>query len=80
MMLWLSHRKRQVAAALDSRAMAGDSFQATACFFLSLTVLGGIGLNALFGWWWADPAAALLMTIPLGIESRKSWRGDPCNH
>ncbi|MCA1819812.1 MAG: cation transporter [Halobacteriales archaeon] len=76
MMLWLGQRKRQVAAALQSRAMAGDAFQATACLYLSAIAVGGIALNALFGWWWADPAAALLMLLPIGEEAWKSWRGE----
>jgi divalent metal cation (Fe/Co/Zn/Cd) transporter len=76
MMQWLGRRKRQVAHALGSRAMAGDAFQATACFYLSAIVLAGIGLNALLGWWWADPVAALLMVAPLGQEAWKSWRGE----
>jgi divalent metal cation (Fe/Co/Zn/Cd) transporter len=75
MMQWLGRRKREVAHALGSRAMAGDAFQATACFYLSAIVLVGIGLNALLGWWWADPAAALVMVVPLGQEAVKSWRG-----
>jgi divalent metal cation (Fe/Co/Zn/Cd) transporter len=78
MMQWLGRRKREVAHALGSRAMAGDAFQATACFYLSAIVLVGTGLNALLGWWWADPAAALLMVVPLLQESRKSWQGDDC--
>lgn len=57
-MLWLARAKRQAAAALKSRALEADAFQTTACWWLSLATLGGIGLNAAFGWWWADPVAA----------------------
>jgi divalent metal cation (Fe/Co/Zn/Cd) transporter len=38
----------------------------------------GIGANALFGWWWADPAAALLIATAAVREGREAWRGDPC--
>ncbi|HVL90788.1 MAG TPA: cation transporter [Actinomycetota bacterium] len=77
-MLWLARAKRAVAAALGSRAMQADAFQTTACWWLSLTVLGGIALNAAFGWWWADPGAALVMTAFIGAEARAAWRGDDC--
>lgn len=61
-MWWLACEKRRAAKALGSRALEADSFQTTACWWLSLTTLIGIGLNAALGWWWADPAAALAMT------------------
>lgn len=77
-MLWLARAKRAVAAGLGSRAMAADAFQTTACWWLSLTVLGGIALNAAFGWWWADPGAALVMTGFIAAEARAAWRGDDC--
>ena len=77
-MLWLARAKREAAHALGSRALAADAFQTTACWWLSIVVLGGIGLNALFGWWWADPLAALGMTWFLVREGREAWRGDDC--
>lgn len=77
-MWWLARAKRRTALSLGSRAMEADAFQTTACWWLSLIVLGGIGLNALFGWWWADPAAALGMTYFLVREAREAWRGEEC--
>jgi divalent metal cation (Fe/Co/Zn/Cd) transporter len=77
-MMWLARAKRRVAADLGSRAMAADSFQTTACWWLSLITLVGIGLNAAAGWWWADPVAALGMTYFLVAEGREAWRGDDC--
>jgi divalent metal cation (Fe/Co/Zn/Cd) transporter len=77
-MFWLSKSKREAAHALGSRALEADSFQTTACWWLSLIVLVGTGLNALFGWWWADPIAALGMTYFLVKEGRQAWRGDDC--
>jgi hypothetical protein len=35
-----------------------------------------IGTNALFGWWWADPLAALGMTVFVGREALEAWRGE----
>lgn len=77
-MLWLARAKRAAAHALGSRALEADAFQTTACWWLSIIVLGGIGLNALLGWWWADPLAALGMTWFLVSEGREAWRGDDC--
>jgi divalent metal cation (Fe/Co/Zn/Cd) transporter len=77
-MMGLARAKRRAARALDSRALAADSFQTTACWWLSIVSLGGVGLNALFGWWWADPVAALGMVVLLGREARGAWKGDDC--
>jgi divalent metal cation (Fe/Co/Zn/Cd) transporter len=77
-MLWLSRAKRRAAAALNSRALAADAFQTTACFWLSIAALGGLGLNALWGWWWADPAAALAMAALIAREGTEAWRGEEC--
>ena len=78
-MLWLARAKRQAAAGLGSRALEADAFQTTACFWLSVIALAGIGLNAALGWWWADPAAALGMTPLLVREGSEAWRGEDCN-
>lgn len=77
-MLWLARAKRRTANELGSKALAADAFQTTACFWLSLITLAGIGLNALLGWWWADPLAALGMTWFLVSEGREAWRGEDC--
>jgi divalent metal cation (Fe/Co/Zn/Cd) transporter len=65
-----------VGKALGSRAMTADAFQTDACFWLSLFLLVGIGANALFGFWWADPLAALGMTAFILREAREAWEGD----
>ena len=77
-MWWLAQAKRRAAASLQSRALEADAFQTTACWWLSLVALAGLGLNALFGWWWADPVAALGMTVLLVREGREAWRGEEC--
>ncbi|MBW2732527.1 MAG: cation transporter [Deltaproteobacteria bacterium] len=77
-MWWLARAKRKTARALESRALEADSFQTTACFWLSLTTLAGIALNATLGWWWADPVAALAMTFFLFKEGREAWKGEDC--
>ena len=75
-MWWLARQKRRVGTALGSRAMTADAFQTDACFWLSLFLLVGIGANALLGWWWADPLAALGMTVFIGREALEAWRGE----
>lgn len=76
-MWWLARAKRRIGIALGSRAMTADAFQTTACFWLSVFLLLGIGANAALGLWWADPAAALAMTVFIGREAAEAWRGDP---
>ena len=78
-MQWLARAKRRAAARLSSRALEADAFQTTACVWLSIIVLVGVGLNAVFGWWWADPVAALGMTWFIGKEGREGWHGEDCS-
>jgi len=75
-MLWLARAKRRAAADLGSRALAADAEQTQACWYLSVVVLAGIGLNALFGWWWADPVAALGVSVILLREGWEAWSGE----
>lgn len=75
-MWWLARAKRRTAIALGSRAMQADAFQTTACWWLSLTVLAGVGLNTAFGLWWADPVAALIIPVFLLREAREAWEGE----
>lgn len=77
-MWWLARAKFRTARALGSRSLEADSFQTTACWWLSLIVLGGIGLNGLLGWWWADPVAAIGMTYFIVREGREAWEGEEC--
>jgi divalent metal cation (Fe/Co/Zn/Cd) transporter len=75
-MLWLARAKRRAAAELGSRALAADAEQTQACWYLSVIVLAGIGLNALFGFWWADPVAALGVVVLLVREGWEAWGGE----
>lgn len=73
----LARAKRNVARELNSSAMKADSRQTDLCAYLSAILLGGLTLNAIFGWWWADPVAALIM-VPIiakeGIEGLRVSR------
>ena len=74
----LARAKRRVAARIQSKALQADSRQTDICAYLSAILLGGLLLNALFGWWWADPVAALIMTPIIAREGREAWRGETC--
>ncbi|NJD18813.1 MAG: hypothetical protein FIA95_05970 [Gemmatimonadetes bacterium] len=78
-MPWLARQKRHVAADLGSRALVADSRQTDLCAYLSAILLGGLLLNALLGWWWADPVAALAMAPIIANEGREAWRGEACD-
>lgn len=79
LMPMLARAKRNVAQQLHSNAMLADSRQTDICAYLSAIVLGGLGLNALFGWWWADPVAALIMVPIIAKEGIDSLRGEACD-
>jgi divalent metal cation (Fe/Co/Zn/Cd) transporter len=74
----LSRAKRRVGTALGSAAMHADAKQTDFCAYLSAILLGGLLLNALFGWWWADPVAALIMAPVIGKEGIETIRGRTC--
>jgi divalent metal cation (Fe/Co/Zn/Cd) transporter len=74
----LARAKRRVASAIRSRALVADSRQTDLCAVLSAILLGGLGLNALLGWWWADPLAALAMVPLIALEGRKAWQQKHC--
>lgn len=74
----LSRAKRKVATDIGSRAMRADSKQTDLCAYLSAITLAGVGLNALFGWWWADPVAGLMMVPIIAKEGIEALRGETC--
>ncbi len=74
----LAGAKRRVAAGIGSRAMMADSRQTDFCMYLSAILLGGLLVNALFGWWWADPVAALVMVPIIAKEGLESLKGKAC--
>jgi divalent metal cation (Fe/Co/Zn/Cd) transporter len=77
-MPYLAKAKRRVAAAIQSRAMEADSRQTDICTYLSAILLGGLLLNALLGWWWADPVAAIIMVPIIAKEGIEALRGGTC--
>ena len=74
----LARAKRRVAADIGSAAMKADSRQTDFCAYLSAILLCGLLLNALLGWWWADPVAALVMVPIIAGEGVRSLKGSHC--
>ncbi|MFL5906436.1 MAG: cation transporter [Solirubrobacterales bacterium] len=74
----LASAKTRVADRLGSAATRAEGRQNMLCAYLSAALLVGLGANALAGWWWADPATALLIAAVAVNEGREAWRGDAC--
>jgi divalent metal cation (Fe/Co/Zn/Cd) transporter len=74
----LARAKRSVGLRLGSSATVSEAAQNMICAYLSVALLAGLLLNAVLGWWWADPAAALVIAAVAGREGVESWRGDAC--
>jgi divalent metal cation (Fe/Co/Zn/Cd) transporter len=75
----LARAKRKLGRELSSSATVSEAGQNMICAYLSVALLVGLLLNAVAGWWWADPAAALVIATVAVNEGRESWRGDSCD-
>jgi cation diffusion facilitator family transporter len=75
--------KQRTGRQMGSRALVADAAETWVCSYLSLALLAGVGLYALFGWWWADPVGALAM-LPVilwqGWETLGEAREDENEH
>ncbi|MXZ92441.1 MAG: hypothetical protein F4W95_04310 [Chloroflexi bacterium] len=72
--------KMRIAARMQSRALRAEAIESLFCDLQDVAVLLGIGLNALMGWWWADPVAGLLL-MPFFIkEGWENFAGDEHGH
>ena len=74
----LATAKARLAEGLGSSATRSESRQTMLCAYLSAGLLLGLGLNALLGWWWADPITALGIAVVAAKEGRNAWRGEAC--
>ena len=74
----LALAKQRVGRALGSTATVQEGAQNLVCAYLSIALLAGLLANSVAGWWWADPAAALVIAGVALREGRESWRGDDC--
>ena len=75
----LARAKRRVAQRIKSAALAADSRQTALCAYLSAILLVGLALNHLFGWWWSDPLAGLVMVPIIAREGFEALRGEHCS-
>ena len=70
------YMKYKLGKSVGSRGLVADSKQTLACCYLSLSLLAGLGLNYLYGIWWADPAAGLVIVAFLFKEGLEAVRGE----
>jgi divalent metal cation (Fe/Co/Zn/Cd) transporter len=75
----LARAKRRLGRQLSSSATVSEAQQNQLCAYLSIALLVGLLLNALAGWWWADPAAAIVIGAIAVREGIESWRGERCD-
>jgi divalent metal cation (Fe/Co/Zn/Cd) transporter len=80
-LLWQG--KLRIARRIGSAALKADAACSVTCAYMSLTLLAGLLLNRFFGWWWADPLAALFLVYFLVQEGREAWHeartGETCS-
>ena len=74
----LAHVKRRVGNKLHSAATVKEASQTQLCAYLAVALLIGLLANAVAGWWWADPVAALVIAAVAVREGVESWRGEGC--
>lgn len=77
-MPFLAWAQRRTGKALHSNSVVADSNQTLLCTYMSAALLVGLVLNALLGWWWADPLAGLVIAVIAAKEGREAWRGEGC--
>lgn len=77
-MPFLSWAQRRTGRELGSNAVVADSTQTLLCTYLSAVLLGGLLLNSLLGWSWADPVAGLVIAAVAVREGVQAWRGEGC--
>ena len=72
----LARAKRRVARTLRSAALEAEATQTSLCAYLSVIAFTGVALNAIAGWWWCDPVAALMMVPIIAKEGVEGVRGE----
>jgi divalent metal cation (Fe/Co/Zn/Cd) transporter len=78
LMPYFGRAKKRIGNQLRSSATTGEGIQNILCGYLSLAILVGLGANAVFGLWWADPLVALLVAIAAVQAGLRTWRGEAC--
>ena len=78
LMPYFGRAKQRLGNRLRSAATTGEGIQNILCGYLSLAILVGLGANAVFGLWWADPVVALVVAGAAVHAGLRTWRGDAC--
>jgi divalent metal cation (Fe/Co/Zn/Cd) transporter len=79
LMPYFGYAKKQLGNHLRSSATTGEGIQNMLCGYLSLAILVGLGANALFGLWWADPLVAFVVALAAINGGVRTWRGQACS-
>jgi divalent metal cation (Fe/Co/Zn/Cd) transporter len=74
----LAVAKKRTGRRLGNRTVLADAAETRLCAYLSVILLSGLLLDATFGWWWADPVAALGIAVLAVREGREAWQGEDC--
>jgi divalent metal cation (Fe/Co/Zn/Cd) transporter len=77
-MPWLGKEKRKLSAITGSAALRADAAESALCAYLALVALVGLGINAIWHIWWADPIAAVVIVPLILQEGREALRGKAC--
>lgn len=72
----LALAKRRTGRELGNRTLIADAAETAFCAWTSAATLGGVALNSALGWWWADPAAALIIAALAVKEGLEAWHDD----
>lgn len=72
-MLGLAIAKRRTARQMGSTTLRSEADMTLLDAGLSAGTMLGLLLNATLGWWWADPAAALIVAVAAANEAREAW-------
>ena len=68
--------RRRTGQALGNRTLVADSAETALCALTSVAALLGVALSTGPGWWWADPAGALVIAVLAAREGIESWHED----
>lgn len=79
LMPYFGHAKKRLGNRLQSSATTGEGIQNMLCGYLSLAILVGLGANAVFGLWWADPLVAFVVALAAVHGGIRTWRGETCS-
>ncbi len=76
----LARAKRRMAPVIGSRAVQAEASQTLLCSLMSAALLVGLGANAAFGWWWADPLAGVSIAVAAGYAGVTTWNAESLEH